>query len=230
MILAYAMYSYRVETLNGTHEVRLHASASDERMTDVYLWQSKSGSEEKILTISDAFRDHYHPAESWGEYTFIIKRPGGVEAALTNPNWTDELWLYARSGEGKKLYSTKGLDFRVSPQAGKIIVFSQEDRNIVIMNLEGDVQKILVQAELQGLKKEDVLHPMIWDGNEFWFVSVQGALVSTVFELDTTTFAVVSHDVSDLQASLRDFVIIPSSKMIEYTRLQSSERLRSEIR
>ena len=75
------------------------------------------------LAISDLFKGHYHLAEFHNGNLYTIRRTGGPDGYIKFPgSWTDALWKFDGSGNGKKIYSVRGLDFRVSPDERTIAI------------------------------------------------------------------------------------------------------------
>jgi len=119
----------------------------DKSKTDIYLKNPKDNSEEFFVTISEAYRQHYHNTEYHNGNIYVIKRTGGDEGYLTNPHWTDELWKYDKQKKGVKLYSVQGLDFRVTDDEKIIAIITNND----IIILDGSAK------EIKAIKGVDIL-------------------------------------------------------------------------
>lgn len=199
----------------STYSVRLNPRGTE---TEVYLIDESRRSETRLFALPDVYREHYHAAEFHAGELYVIRRPGGQEAYLTNPAWTDELWRYDSKGNGRKLYTGRGIDFRVSPKAHSIaIVVPEETTPLVFTDLEGSVQKLFRRTEISGLAPEDVIRPLSWFGNDMWLTGVQGMEIRSIFSFDTSTDALTSRDVSSLHAVQREFALEPTTETIAYS-------------
>jgi hypothetical protein len=101
-------------------EVILRPNPQNNLRTDVFLRTVATGEEIFFITLDDVIREYYHAAEYHNGSLYIIRRMGNTGA--DNPDWSDELWRYDSRGQGTKLYSKQGLDFRVAPDEKNIAV------------------------------------------------------------------------------------------------------------
>lgn len=144
----------------------------------------------------DIYRDHYHAAEFHDGDLYVIVRPGGADAYVKNPNWTDELWKYPATGPAVKIYSAKGIDFRVSSEAKRIVIFSRPDpkkvleETIVVMDLDGRVLKTIAGGSLPGMDATKTLKPLGWQGQEFQFAAIQGGLQTDAYSMNARDLSV----------------------------------------
>lgn len=204
---------------NGSYDVRLKINITNENLTDIYLYNEKSGGETKLLTISDVYRDHYHAAEFTDNTLYIIKRTGGSEGYITNTNWTDELWIYKNNSRGKKLYSARGIDFRVMPDTKVVGIVSGEAMNeiVVMMNQDGTILKTIDRINI-GLENDDsILEPFMWRDGVFWLNTRQSLALIDLISIDTIDFFVFKRDVSDLHIAGNEFALDPTSKFLVFS-------------
>lgn len=98
------------------------------------------------LAISDLFKGHYHLAEFHNGNLYTIRRTGGPDGYIKFPgSWTDALWKFDGSGNGKKIYSVRGLDFRVSPDERTIAINIIWD-TLLILDSNGHIKNILTNS------------------------------------------------------------------------------------
>lgn len=116
----------------------------DSCKSDIYLKSKQTGKEMMFLTIDNVFYLHGHPAEYRNGYLFIIRRIGNANGTVQNgqyvpsQNWTDELWRYDSQGNGLKIYSEQGLDFRINNDASLAVVQTGNNGTV-----EGNTLKVI---------------------------------------------------------------------------------------
>lgn len=123
------------------YSVVVKENPTDKTKTDIYLKDPKTGQETFYLTLSDIYRNHYHNAEYHNGNLYIIHRTGGDTGYETNLNWTDELWRYNQQKKGQRLYSVRGIDFRVSEDEKLIAIITNEE--FILLDNNGGKLKIL---------------------------------------------------------------------------------------
>ena len=154
------------------YSVVVKENPADKTKTDIFLKDPKTGQETFYITLSDIYRNHYHNAEYHNGNLYIIHRTGGDTGYQTNPNWTDELWRYNQQKQWVKLFSNRGLDFRVSDDEKFIAIVyylrSGENnavgKNLTFVSNNGAVLKTFSLSQL-GL--ED-FSPIKWSTSNFW--------------------------------------------------------------
>lgn len=198
---------------NGPYEVRLRPDATYQQTTEVFLVDITSHVEKKLFTLSDIYRDHYHPAEFVHGSIYIIRRFG--DPATTG---TDELWKYDITGKGKRIYVEPGMDFRVSGEAQRIAIFaSMPDQKIVITDLEGEDRKEFSRKDIPALSEGHVLAPLMWHERLLWFGAFEGLSLTRLFSLDVTSDSIVAYDVSHLGVTRGEFAFEPVSRLLVYS-------------
>ncbi len=167
--------------------------------TDVYLKDPKTGQETFYMTLLDINNTHYHNAEYHNGNLYIIHRIGGDTGYETNSNWTDELWSYNQEKQGTKLFSNRGLDFRVSEDEKSIAIVGSGDNNITGENLtfvqnDGTVLKVFSPNQL-GLEN---FSPIKWANSNFWVSSGSGRGISNIVKIEAINFQTTKFDISSL--------------------------------
>jgi hypothetical protein len=179
----------QVSVFQGDYLVRIKPNITNNSLTDVYLYNDSAGSEVFFKTIPNVDRGNYHIADFSAGNLYVIERSGDADN-MNNQSWTDELWKYNISGIGTKLYSAKGIDFRVSSENGEIAIFSQPnpkkvlDSTITITDLNGKVLKTFDGNGLSGMDSSKALNPLFWEDGLFWFTANHASQVIDVFTLD----------------------------------------------
>jgi hypothetical protein len=180
-------------------EVVLLPNAQDEQMTDVLLRNAQTGAKTPLFTLDQVYREHYHAAEFNNQYLFIIKRIGDVNSA--DGNWTDELWRYEQQDSGEKLFSGKGLDFRVSPDGQMIALQYADGLNLKIVFLKPP-SEVVREFDLSQLNDTGAYYPDLetWNAqsDQFWGALQTGPKIMSYFRIDTNTWEITNFDVSTL--------------------------------
>jgi hypothetical protein len=194
-------------------EVQLRPDSINPNMTEVVLLDVASRVEQKLLTLSDVYREHYHPVERVDGSVYIVKRFGDIDSS-----WTDELWKYDVAGKGSRIYAEPGLDFRVSREAQRIAIFTSfPDQRIVMMDLQGERIKEFSRDDIPSLSTEQVLAPLMWHGRVLWFGAFEGLSLMRLFSLDAHSQAIVAHDLSSLNVAREEFALEPTSHLLVYS-------------
>lgn len=111
--------------------ILLKTNSTDKSKTDVYLKDKKTGRENLFITLTDVYKRHHHNAEYHQGNLYIIRRIGEDDSYQLKSNWMDELWRYNSEKQGTRLYSARGLDFRVS-NSGRFAAITASDQLIVL--------------------------------------------------------------------------------------------------
>jgi len=137
-------------------EVVLLDNPDDSTKTDVYIKNIDTGDMEFFITLSDVYREHYHNAEFNNGSLFIILRIG--YDGYPDEDWADELWKYSDTGEGVKVYSSQGIDFRVSP-----------DGTMIGLETQGK----LIFIDPSGILLQELLFPILFPEAEREILSLE---------------------------------------------------------
>lgn len=202
------------------YSVVVKENPNDKTKTDVYLKNPKTAQENFYITLSDIYRGHYHNAEYHNGNLYIIHRIGGDSGYQTNPNWTDELWRYDQQKKGVKLFSNRGLDFRVSEDEKFIAVIGSGDNNVTGENLtfiktDGTVLKIFSPNQL-GLEN---IRPIKWATSNFWVSGGYGPGIENIVKIEAINLQTTKFDVSSLSITIRigEFDLNPTKEKITFS-------------
>lgn len=211
--------SNRAATTVGSYTIHLQADPSAKNLTTVYLRNNHTGQETKFISLTDVYAEHYHAAEFVNGALYIIRRTGGSEGFMTNPNWTDELWRYESNGTGRKLYSVRGIDFRVSADTGtiSIVANSYPHESIILLNPDGDVLDAFSRSDVGVADHDYTLNPLFWRNGIFWLTAREGMHLMELISIDSRSYAIGRIDVAFLSVSGNEFAFDPHAKMIAFS-------------
>jgi hypothetical protein len=183
--------------------VVLQPNPQADAKTDVYLKDLKTGEQKLFLTLDNVYREHYHAAEVHNGNVYIILRTGDVNSA--DGNWTDELWRYDAKGQGTKLYSFKGLNFRTAPDESYTALPQPDDdqssltRKVVFIDPQGKVVH-----EVNFVPDGDVndYYPAsgLWSDNsqDYWDIAQIGPAPQFAFHINVTSWQLETYPLSQL--------------------------------
>ncbi len=185
-------------------------------MTIVYLYDAKANVETRFMTLPDVYRDDYHPAEFVEGTLYVIRRTTGSDNPA-NTNWTDELWEYDQSAAGSKVYSAKGLDFRVSPDGKEIAVLHGDTAgSFALIDSVGNVLKILAGKDLRGFGQGKMLNPLFWHGGVLWLTANQGPQITDIYAFDTAVMVLSAYPIADFGVILNESAVEPASRTLAF--------------
>ena len=197
-------------------KVFIKVSTAKKSAWDIFIKDYRTGKATKFVTVSDV-RHSYHPAEYHNGHLYVIRRPGGDEVYQKNPNWTDELWRYNRKGAGTKLWSSKGLDFRVRDDEGMIAILSGSKQGpenaLYLVDRDG---KPIKTFQLQQVVSTDMRFEK-WDGRFLWLADQEMADISGFVRIDSGSMAVNRYDLSQLDLSDEDYALNTTSLRLAYS-------------
>jgi hypothetical protein len=194
------------------YEVVLKENPQDRNKTDVYLKNFDSGTEELFMTIADVqtHDEHYHSNEYHNCNIYLIKRVG--YDSYTDETWTDELWRYDSQKKGTKLYSTKGIDFRVNVDESLIAIITNE--TFILLDNSGKTLKSFQSAEvIADSKASPMFGFLIWGQNAIWLDNTFGPSLTGLAKIDTKAYAVTKYDLTDLPAGPEFTINVYSEKL-----------------
>jgi hypothetical protein len=205
------------ETFQGEYEIVLLENIKDSSDTDVYIKNVETGEEEFFRTIPDAYRSHYHPAEFYGGTLYIIRRIGYDD--YPDEEWTDELWRYEPEGEGERIYTTQGLDFRVGPEESIIAINTHE--SLVLLSNSGDELKIFEPREIITSSEELEYERMdfrvfAWGDGDVWLSNTIVASLQGLVNIDLGDYSVKKYDLVGLDAGT-EFALDVSTQKLAFT-------------
>ncbi len=189
---------------------------NDNTLTNIYL--KEEGQDYEILygILSEVYSDHYHTAEFHNGNLYIIHRTGGNQGYVNNPNWKDELWRYNQKGEKEKLYSSRGLDFRVANDES--IISAESDNNLVVIDKAGNILKTFngddlvttIENKNPSIQIERVSSEYIWLDQHF------GPTTIGLTKIDLTNYEVKKFDLSKLTIGI-EFALNTERELIAFT-------------
>jgi hypothetical protein len=185
------------EQTSINYSIVVKENPTNKTKTDIYLEDPKTGQETFYITLSDVYRNHYHNAEYHNGNLYIIHRTGGDSGYETNPNWTDELWKYNQQKQGQKLYSVRGLDFRVSDDEKLIAIITNEE--FVLLNNDGSKIKTFQQVVVNP-KNSPMFGFLAWGPDAIWLDNSCGPNIEGLVKINTLNYAVTNYDLSELPA------------------------------
>jgi hypothetical protein len=171
--------------------------------------------------VPDVYREHYHNVEFHDGHLYVIRRLG--YDGCPDEDWADELWRYDSQGQGTRLHSLQGLDFRVAPDEGYIAVTVASEHRLAFLNGSGQVCR---EYPIEQLSQQDPSRPpaermislLCWsdDGKAFWGAIRLGPGAEGFFRVEPATGKVTAYDVSSLPI-LREYDLNPNSGRVAYS-------------
>ena len=202
--------------------VVMKENANDKMLDDIFL-VDQDGKETLFTTTSSVHRGHYHVTEYHNGNIYLLKRTGFVDGKPVDENWTDELWKFDENKRETKLFSAKGLDFRIATGEKHGAIFfadpsQQGILDIAMFDKHGTVTKTLNSASL-GLAKYDLfIFPLFWAGDNLWFTAGNGPAISVVNKIDANKdFSLKTYDVSVLPVQGLEFTLNPDKEIIAFS-------------
>lgn len=181
-----------------SYETITKANPQDESKTDIYIKDSDNGVETFLMSLTDVYRQHGHNSEYHKGNLYIIRRIG--YDGYPDDDWADELWKYDSSQNGKKLFSSQGLFFLVSPNEERIGIRSNE--KVFFIDTEGRQIKQFLSEELDANPADmaNGLDVLEWssDSQVLWGWHTFGPVPASYYEVNVNTWEVKKYDVSAL--------------------------------
>ena len=189
----------------GDFEVVTQPSSQDTSKTDVYIRNSNTGEESLFITLEDVYIEHYHNSEYHNGNLYIIRRIG-YEEGSSDEEWSDELWRYDSQGQGIRLHSAKGFDFRAASNESYIAVTYSPDesgtRRLAFLSSQGDLIQEFTVDQLGGSDFQDTLACDLekWsdDSRTFWGTLGWGPASLVFYRVMADSWQVDTYDVSQL--------------------------------
>ncbi len=216
-------------------EVVTQPSSQDASKTDVYIRNSSTGEESLFITLEDVYTNHYHNSEYHNGNLYVIRRIG-YEEGSSDEEWSDELWRYDRQGQGTRLHSAKGLDFRAAPDEGYIAVItyfsdeSGEDR-LDFLSSQGDLVQEFAVDQLGSADFPDFpdtlgcdLEKWSDDSRTFWGTLGWGPASLVFYRVMVDSWQVDTYDVSQLSVHPAEYDLNANIGKLAYTRLYPFRR------
>lgn len=206
----------------AAYEVVIKENPADQKKSDIYL-KDKNGQETFFITLDDVFRKHIHNSEYHNDNLYIIRRTSDEEELKKvtwtdelEPNWTDQLWKYDSNKHETLLYSSRGLDFRVSNDDKLIaVVGSDQNLNPILVFLDTNGEE-LVQFTTEDLEVEGIIDPLVWGRNSFWLIEKALPVPKSFLKIDVQTFRAAKYIVLDKTIGI-EYVLNPETKKLAYS-------------
>ena len=197
--------------------VKLQPNPLDSTLTDVYVKNVQKDQSQLFITLSDVEVQHYHPAEFNRGSIYVIRRM--YPFSELPDQWRDELWKYTSMKKGDMIYSSQGMDFRVSPRARDIALVSD---TILYFIDASDGSKIthFYPSTLSNEHRKDLqIQPIAWTagGTFFWGYLYRTINILTFFRVIAETWEVDSYEVDSLEINSSDYAFNPANSMLVYS-------------
>lgn len=184
--------------VKATYETVTKVNPQDESKTDVYIKKSDTGEEIFLMTLTDVYRQHVHNSEYHNGNLYIIRRIG--YDGYPDDEWSDELWKYDSRQNGKKLFSSQGLLFLVSPNEEMIGIKSGE--KVFLIDTGGRQIKQFSSEELDFNPSDmaNGLDILEWSSGSqtLWGWHTFGPVPASYFEIDINSWQIRKYDISAL--------------------------------
>lgn len=198
-------------------EVVLHTAYGDQVTTEVCLKDPATGKKTRFLTISGIYTSHYHPAEYRNGYLYVIKRQGQTSAYSPDTSYIDELWRYSADGEGHRLLSLQGLDFRASNDGSRIAITGYPDKTngikLYIIRSSG----VVIESYSKGALNAIGLTFGGWVGGDLWIRDQEAVDIYGLIRIDTNTLKAQRYDLKDLDLADSDLSFNLQSLKLAYS-------------
>lgn len=197
--------------------VKLQPNPIDSTLTDIYVNNVKKDQSQLFITLPDVEAQHYHPAEFHKGSVYVIRRKYPFSGFPDQ--WKDELWKYTSMKQGDCIYSSKGMDFRVSPQERNIALVS--DTTLYFIDAtDGSPITHFYPSALSNVHREDLqIQPLTWTtgGTFFWGSLYRTVNIFTFFRIIAETWEVDFYNVDSLEINSSDYALNPESGMLVYS-------------
>lgn len=198
-------------------KVTVKENPENKRKSDIYLKDINTDEEIFFMTLDDVYRNHYHQAEYHNGNVYILIRPGGEYYYQKDPNWTTELWRYDEQKKGEKLFSNKGIDFRVSDDE-QVIAINAHDK-FHLMNKNGQILRTFDMIELEaseGLPKNGFLGFEEWGIGSIWLDNAGGPSLTGFVKVDLNTYEIEKYDLLDLDTGV-EYTLNIEKELVAFT-------------
>ncbi len=197
--------------------VKLQPNPLDSTLTDVFVKNVQKDQSQLFITLPDVEVQHYHPAEFHKGSIYVIRR---IHPFSEFPDqWRDELWKYTSMKKGDKIFSSQGMDFRVSPQEVDVALVT--DTVLYFLNSSnGSEITHFYPSTLSNMHRKDLqIQPIAWTtgGTFFWGYLFQTVNIFTFFRVIAETWEVNSYDVDTLKINSSDYALNPTNGMLVYS-------------
>ena len=196
-----------------TATIVLKENNEDSELTDVNLLNAATNNDTTLLTLSDVYTGHYHSNEYHNENIYILRRIG--YDGYPDEEWTDELWKYDADQVGTKLFTGKGIDFRVRDDEELITITTNE--NVYLLDADGNTVHTFEASDVSVNPTESHSFSFAaWETDSVWLNNTLGASVSGLVHIDTTTYTVETYNLVDLLVG-SEYAFNTATKKLAYS-------------
>ncbi|HOC97283.1 MAG TPA: hypothetical protein PKJ54_03305 [Candidatus Pacearchaeota archaeon] len=203
----------QIITNKGSYTPILKAK-DNSNITSVYI--DFGYGEQFLMDVDNVYKEHYHSSQFLNDTLYVIKRIGynGNE----NGDWTDELWKYDLNGNGTKIYSARGLDFRALDN-GKIAITDGPYLRIIDSNglplKEFSFEDISIDPE--NINIYPILPSSISSQGEYVILeNILPGQIAGLVKINTDTGEITKYDLQNLKIGA-DFEVSPNLDKIAFS-------------
>lgn len=199
-------------------EIKFQPNTSRDNLVDVFL-RLKSGEERYFMSLENVYIDHLHPAEYHNGNLYVIRRVNFQGYFDPEDDWADELWKYNSQKEGSRLYTERGIDFRVSPDERFIAVSSADRTQIIILEDNQNQQRFAAQeiAPQIDLGENSGFELLEWYQDELWGKTDRFSESDLLFVILPATGEIQRFDLPSFEISPRDFALNYAKKLLAFS-------------
>ena len=202
------------------YEIIFQESAQGSNLTDIIVTNLATGENTIFSGINDIYRNHYHFAELHNGNLYIIKRVGYDGG--DDDSWSDELWKYDKNGESTLIISSKGLDFRVSPDETRIALTSGDisvGEKLQIIDAQGTILKEFAINDFYSGDFSPIIGLIKWtgDGSAVWIkIGGPGPQPMVLSKIQMDAWLVYNYDMSNVDIGA-EFDLNPNTGKLVYS-------------
>jgi len=178
-----------------------------------------------LFTLDDLYIEHYHRAEYIKGTLYVIRRIGSADQKVND--WHDELWGYRENLEGKKLFSARGIDFRISPDESLGAVLSSDRGNnealtFIKISSAKTVRTFTRESFIASPRNNDSglhINPLAWsrDSEYFWCDLSFTVTPDRFVRIKKDTFDIESFNVAALSLNSMELSLNPDRCTIVFS-------------
>jgi len=197
------------------YQVVTQSNPTNGQLTDVYIKNISTRAERLFITLDNVYTASYHVGEYHHGNLYIMRRMGDQQV---DQNWSDQLWRYDDQGNGKMLFSNKGLDFRVALDGSYAAVFypasDTSTNTLAFIDKNGDVVWDFNIDPTEPYANS----PNQWsdDGKQFWGQLQFDATPKIIYQINVSDWSVKKFFVEPLNIG-EEFELNPNTGQIVYS-------------
>lgn len=165
-----------------------------ENETDIYLENKTTNEELLYTTLQDVYFQHAHAVEYYNGNLYVIHRLN--YDGYPDDDWIDELWRYDTSGNGYKLFSSKGLNFTPIENEKYIVIDTNDE--ISIIDVSGKIIKQFPVEELYVNEDVPIISVYAYLNNQLWLDNTFGPSLMGFTKIDLTSYDISKIDLTEL--------------------------------